>query len=447
MKKKIIIIIPILVVFSIVLCCILLLPKKNYLIMTLDINPSFEIRLKEDYTIQKVIPNNSDAKDLIHDNFKNKKLKDFFQVLASKLVDSPYTEFDQLSVLLYLDPKLNREEVQGMFIDPYDKEQIAVDFHFVESITKEDIKLAKKYHITPAKASYLREIKANNKNISYESLLQKSIQEIHNMIDTGSYCDEGYFLDGTRCLKEIKREPAKSGDVCPNGYTEYQGKCYQQGRSHEKKDSFICPEDFTKTNDGKCKKNEEEAAIGVCPDGGEYHHEEDTCYVKTYIGDAIEFCRITTESDMLIDHKCYGPKPMINGGCLNGDSIVNGWCIDYGSYYSSDWKCPDGHFISNPDGEVPDGDYKCYDIQHVSPTSYKCNHKDQKLEGHKCLREVIENAEAEVYCDEGEFLIDGSRCINMSKEVEFVPGKICDMPNSRLDGDVCVLYEVVDAKK
>ena len=48
-------------------------------------------------------------------------------------------------------------------------------------------------------------------------------------------------------------------------------------------------------------------------------------------------------------------------------------------------------------------------------------------------------------CREGYTLVDDGRCINKNKTTDYVIGSICDMPDSRVDGNQCIIYEIIDA--
>ena len=432
------------VVLVVGLFCILFARRKDYKIITLDINPSFEIRLLEDQIIKEVIANNQDAKDLMQDNFHGKELNDFFKALAEKLIGSSYVEDDSVFVLSYIDDEYDREVVRNQFQYYFGDTGINLNFYYIEKITKEDKSLAAKYKISPTKAAYLNQTLKKHKDLSIDSILDKPIKEIVQTEETGRYCEGGSILEGTFCLKEIHREAAKQGMVCPKNADLYQDKCYMNGKILNK-DTFLCPDGFGETEDGKCKNIIRERAEGICEEG-DYFSEQDVCVVRESVGDAVEICRITPESDMLMDHKCYGPKPMINGGCLNGDSIVNGWCIDFNSYYESDWKCPDGFLRSNSEIERDGGDTRCYNRKEVPVAKYKCQRKEQKLEGNMCITEIIREKEPEHYCEEGYTLIDGVHCYDLSHTVDFVSGYVCDGVDTRLRGNMCVQYEFEEAR-
>ena len=142
-----------------------------------------------------------------------------------------------------------------------------------------------------------------------------------------------------------------------------------------------------------------------------------------------------------MNHKCYGPKPTINGGCLNGDKLINGGCVDMNSYYDADWICQ----IEGKIQYVKAGE-KCYKETKTKPTSYYCD-GNGILNGTKCEIQEIEDARKERTCPNGTIPIDdGSRCLNLNKTVAKESGFICEGENSRLKGNMCVIYEMIEAK-
>ena len=309
----------------------------------------------------------------------------------------------------------------------------------IEKISKEDEKLAKKYNISPAKAAYINFIIKDNKSISIKKLIDKSVKELSETKNTGRYCDEGYMLDGDFCFREVERIRANSGKVCPKGYSEYEGICYKESQIKEG-NNYVCHNDFQLVNN-KCIKIEKYEAIGKCKNG-KYDNYSKKCIEKRYIGEAEEYCRLTPETDLLMDHKCYGPKPTINGGCLGSDRIINGKCVDMNSYYESDWICRNGGEITYLD---KNGDHKCYEEKRVDPVSYYCENND-RLNEKECTREEVENAQKERICSNGYTLVNNSNCINYNKTANKEDGLVCEGENSKLKGNTCIIYEIVEAK-
>ena len=139
-------------------------------------------------------------------------------------------------------------------------------------------------------------------------------------------------------------------------------------------------------------------------------------------------------------------KPTINGGCLGNDVVIDGYCYDTSptSGYKSDWVCPDGSFITNPDGSLMNEDKKCYSETRSEPTFY-CNGKDI-LEGYFCKRKVEEPARKEIVCPTGYTLIENRMCIDLNKTKDKIDGDVCTGDNTRLKSNECIVYEIIEAK-
>ena len=299
------------------------------------------------------------------------------------------------------------------------------------------MKLAQKYHVSPAKIAYAREISKKNKNIKIESILEKSVSELQHMSEAKLYCEEGYTLEGNYCYKEKERIPATPGQVCPANYTDYNGVCYENGRFMEL-DNLMCHEEETLI-DGKCIHRETIDVIADCGEG-EYRIDEDECIKDQYIGDGVEYCRITPGEDLYYNGRCLGRKPMINGGCLGSDVVIGGYCYDTSSNsgYEGEYLCPNGALQKLSDGP------KCYEKQTYAPNSYSCP-KGYQLDGKTCYVNRENPAEKEIACQDGSTLVDDHICLNFQKTAPKEDGFICEYPDSRMIDNVCVLYERKEA--
>lgn len=433
MKKRIIV--------SIIACLILVIGIIGFIFwnnrtvstITLDINPSIEINLTRNEKVKSIVALNEDAKEIISDNLKGKSLDDTLKQITDNLIEKGYTtEDDSLEILLYSEGDISNKVLETKLKETLEKKKINFNLITINEVSKEDEELAKKYNVSPAKISYIKTIIQDNKNVNLEELANKPVSELKETKETGKYCDEGYTLEGDWCLREKERLSATSGEVCPRGYAEYEGKCYEETKAIESK-NYICNEGF-KLIDNKCVMNEVTDAFGKCNSGD---YDNGYCVRKELIGNAEEYCRLTPETDILMNHKCYGPKPTINGGCLNGDKLMNGGCVDMNSYYSSDYRCKSGDL---------ENDHKCYRRVKTLPDSYYCE-DNGKLNGTKCEIQEIEDARKEMTCPNGTIPIDdGSRCLNLNKIATKESGFVCEGENTKLKGNICIIYEIIEAK-
>lgn len=445
MKKKFLIpiILSCIVVILILGLGIYLLINRAYSIITLEINPSIEIRLDKNNKVKKVVALNKDAKEISKEI--NTKDLDKTIIKLYEIIKKKYYDGIGVDMLFHSEGNLSTDELQEHLIDNLKDNNI--NLIKIEKVTTEDKKLARKYNISGTKAAYLNEISKKYENIPIDQLVNSSIKELTNTLNDGYYCkDSDRFLDGEFCLKELKRIPVSEGKICPDGYNEYNGVCYKWSPYLEK-DNKVCPMYFEELNDKECILKEYGYPEGECESGenNRFDSESGKCEEWTPYADMVEICRITRETDLLMDHKCYGPKPTINGGCLGSDVIINGGCVDLGIYYEADWECPDGVLYDQE--KAARDNYKCLKKEIVEPKRIYCQQKDQKLIDGKCYREEIKLKQKERYCEDNATLIDQDRCLIMSDTTDFIDGYVCDEPNSRVVNNECIIYDIVNAER
>ena len=437
MKKKVIIPIIVVVLVLIIVTICLIFNNKITSTITLDINPSIEINLNKNEEIINVIALNDEAKDIINDNLKGKNIKDTLNTIIDNLIKKGYASSgESVEVILYTDGNISNKQLEKELTKAFREKYINPDIITIDKITKDDKKIAKKYNISPAKASYIKTITKKNNNISFEDLANKSVKELKETKETGYYCPVGYNLEGHSCFKEKERIKASNGKVCPRNYMEYNGKCYEETAGIEG-EKIVCEEEF-ELKDGKCIKSSNYKPVGECTNG-EFISDEDICREQEYAGEGNEYCRDPGRT--LYEHKCLATKPSINGGCLNGDMYYNGKCVNTrDDYYLSEWECPDGTYTLNDDNSG-----KCYKDKKTTRPTYTCD-SGFVLENNFCVRTEIVKPKKEITCPNGYTKVDFDRCINMNNIKEFENGFVCNMENSRLQGNDCIIYDVIEIK-
>ena len=451
MKKKIII--PIILLIIIVVGAIIFINKKNKIISTilLDINPSIEINLDKDEHVISVIDKNSDAKDIVI-NTKSNSLEETLDKIADNLINNGYIDNDQLIILVYSKGNINNQKVEDNIRDSFGRKNIHTEIISINEITEEDKKLANKYNISISKASYINSIVNTNQNINIDNLVNKSVRDLNETKQTGRYCSDDYTLEGDWCYKEIARENAKEGNVCPNGYFEENGICYEE-TPFEDTEELECRDEFN-LNDNNCIRilEEEKEPIYYCEHGelkteGEirwHNWKGGSACVDASTGKA-PTQRCLTINHIMIEGECAdGPKPTINGGCEPGDYLVNGGC--YTKDNGDQWVCPDGGIYEKSKGTYMD---ICPDtLTYTKPSikGYTC-HDGFELKNDKCIKEEIESPQKKRICKEGYTKIDNDRCLNLSKTTSKENGYYCEGENTRLKGNICITYEVVEANK
>ena len=457
MKKKIII--PIIVCLVIVIGIIGFIIWNNRTVstITLDINPSIEINLDRNEKVKSIIALNDDAKDILDDNYKGKSLDDTFEILISNLIEKGYVDNENnLDVILYVDGKITNKMVSEKIEYEFGKKGIHTEIVIIESVTKEDEELAKKYNVSPAKIAYVKSIIQDNDNITLENLVNDSVSELKETKETGKYCDEGYTLEGDWCLKEIDRVKASEGEKCPNGYEEYKGICYQLG-GFKFTGEYKCTDDRELSGNECIKKIVSNAVPQYSCSSGELMKKGDVNPIGSADNDTL-YCIdkstgkpptlrcLNNSGHIMVGGKCYnGPAPTINGGCPNGDLLRNGKC--YSMDDEDQWECPDGAIYQVSKGGVPK---LCPDtLTYSKPTinGYHCDDDRATLDNGKCT--FVDKVPAEkIYAcsDEGFTLVSNDKCLNYNNTLPKENGFVCEGENTRLKGNQCITYEMIEAK-
>lgn len=424
--------------------------------ITLDINPSIELGLDSKERVVSYKALNDDAKDIVDSSLKGKKLDVVFDSIVQSLVEEDYANSqDLLNVIVYSKGDISNTVVRAKLSQTFTENNINTNVIVIENITKEDEKLSKKYNITPAKASYINSIVKDSEEVDAENFIDKSADELNETKNSGKYCESGYTLEGDFCLKEVSSYKATGADVCPHDYLDYNGTCYLEEPFIET-DKLVCRDEFTLESNKCVRKFIEDATPEYSCSKGELLRKGDVnpigssdndkmyCVDKSTGKPPVLRC-LYNSGHIMINGKCYnGPAPLINGGCPNGDLPIGGWC--YSKDDEDQWQCPNGNIYSKKQGTVPE---LCPDtLTYINPTitGYTCN-DDFTLEDKKCVKVESEDAEHERICPTGFTMVEHDRCVDLSKTANKEDGLICEKPNSRIKGNTCFQYEMIDAKE
>ena len=411
-------------------------------IVTLDINPSIELRLDNLGKIMKAVPLNDDAKEIVSDNLKGMLLEDALTTIFNNVSEKIEIFDNHIEVLVNSTGAMDINYVVRKITDYSNNSNLDISVIRPGTITEEDKKLAKKYNITEAKANYLNGLKIDYPDINLDDLVNKNIEELNETKQTGRTCPDGYKLDWESCIKEKERVKARLDKVCPQGYTGDRDICYKEGQFTEG-DKLTCRSDF-KLNGDKCERKAESSIRGNCEEGGNFREDLMKCEYREDIGPGKEYCRITPGEDLLYNGRCLGRKPTINGGCLGSDKVIGGWCYDTSanSGYEAEWKCPDGSLVSHKD-YAANGN-TCYKQTFKDHLGLYCD-EGYTEENNRCVKYESEDAYKERICESGYTLLDNERCINKNDKKDLVDGYVCNDPNSRVIGDTCIIYEKIKA--
>ena len=458
MRKRTLILIGVVILLVVGILLVFFLNKSKEEVLTslfIDVNPSVEIKMNEEQIVREVIPVNEDAKGIVSEDLKDKPVKDVVTTITNKIIEGDYIEDERVEILLYSNGNIVLDEIGRDMAEVFRGKDLDATYHIIEKVTKEDEELAKQYGISVSKAAYINSVVKSNDNVPIESLINRNISEITNTKESGWYCEEGYRLDGSRCLKEISRADAKGGEVCPRAYYEYKGTCYEE-RGMEETGKLLCGDGFTLEGE-KCVRHIEQKVVAEgysCKTGtlmkrhdvGLRSNGKNDDYVCADLTNASapKLRCLYNSGHIMIDGKCYnGPAPLINGGCPGNDIVRNGFC--YSKDDEDQWQCPNGEIYQKSKNEIPQ--YCAESYTEAEVTGYKCENENARLDGNKCYIDEEQPAERERKCHDGYNLVDGNRCINLSDSKDKIDGYICEDPNTILMGKYCVTYKEIEARK
>ena len=456
MKNKIVLLL--FVLFLVVGCNKEIIEENNIVsTITLDINPSIEINLDKDDRVVSIIALNEDANNII-DNYEGKSLDETIDSIINNVVEKGYVEDDYVSLILYSKGNINSDTVKNKIEDKFHNKDVRVDIVVVENISSEDEELAKKYNVSPAKVSYVKEISNESENITIDDFIDKTANELRDSKERKMYCDKDYILEGDWCIKETTSKAASTGEVCPKNYYEYKGKCYEERGVHDT-GNFYCDKEYELDGTDCIKKNYIKAVVAeyTCPKGlvktkgevgaasyGSGPARDVVCVDADNITHPVTVCNLPKSDPterMSYGGKCYWHRaPVIASGCP-GKKQVKGFCWDDASGV---YLCPNGY-----NSNTRSKDDNCYKVlKNVKPvaSSYKCDNEEMILEGDKCLFIERKGAYPERTCDEGFTLIDNDKCINLNKIASKEKGYVCEGKDVKLKGNECVFYERIEAK-
>ena len=403
--------------------------KEKYSIITLDINPSIELKVNSKDIVVEAKALNNDAIKII-DNIKNQNIDDAIISISNKVID--FINEDKEYIILLHTEGIDTDRISGRITEVFNERNKPVNI-IVPEITKEDLKEAKKLNITPAKASYLKEV--TNEKLKIEDLIEKPVSEIKEIKETGRYCDKEYTLEGDFCVKKIGEENAIKSKICPKDYNEIDETCYKTDGFNEE---LYCTNGQT-LKDNKCV-GEVYSDAKIKSEEGEYNFETEKCETLIYVAEGTKKCggdnpRISEQGT------CTYPKPMINGGCIGNDVVINGWCynmIDGGSDYPN-LICPSGS-----EAAIGSNGRACYKKSIIQPTYY-CN-EEERLDRKKCISNKPSEPEHKITCNEGYTSYYDRMCIDYNNKTSLIDGYTCSNEEAKLQDDKCILYEVIEAK-
>ena len=454
MKNKYVILI---IGFVVLFCAtigFLMFKEESLYTITLDINPSIELKVNKDNKVKRVKALNDDGKDIISDDIKNISLDDALEKITEKVIEKGYILDNEVVIVISSTGNYDNDKVKDKLEKSFIEKNIHPEVIVIEHITNDDIKLANQYDITPAKAAYINSILDKNDKVEVESLVDKSVRELKETKETGKYCDPGYYLEGDFCIKKEEILAASKGEVCPVEYYDYNGKCYKDVGSVEidelecngdnqilDGDMCLFKEHIDAKPNFKCEVGEliRRDFIGVPEIRENGDPNEYLCEDQSNASYPTERCYL--QEHAIINGMCaMGPKPLLPTatGCEGHDINYNGGCYD--PYPDEPYVCPNGErFDTNTEPCKDTFTYTKASGEYTCPDGYT-------LSGHECLKDREEKAHKKRVCLGEYTMVETGRCLDLNDQVDFISGYKCDRDDARVEGDKCVVITVVDAK-
>lgn len=444
MKKKFIICLVVILILLLGCLGYFIFRKGNEVkIVTLDINPSLQLSIKRDKVIDIVALNN-DGEDVITDNIKNSNVNDALNIIVNNLIEKDYIKENEVTVILGLNGV--DKGLENSLKKAFESHDVKADV-VVPAITEQAKKDAELYNISPAKAAYINEVVEEAKELKFDDLITKSINELNSIKESGLYCDAGYTLVGTNCEKKIREEKPTTGYTCPDNYELINDKCYKTKGTEEE---YYCQSGQTLQNN-KCTGEVSTNAKAKCTTG-EYNSKTGKCEVLTLVGEGTKKCE-RSEDKLLSNGRCASPHMGAHFDDPEGEIDPATECCCGDTWYP-DSSAPNRGWCYNPKGDrdaiisCPSGqtlkDGKCYKAE-SSDATYYCD-GNATLNGNKCTETKTIAASTKKVCSSGYKLYEDRTCVNYSDTIERITGYTCEK-DARLENNHCVYYEVVEAKQ
>ena len=460
MKKSVLEIIGGILVFGFVvgLCIFCFINNKKQeeklTTITLDINPSLEIKVDKNEVVKSIRALNDDAKELKLSKLKNKNIDEALNILVEKIIENDYSNGDRAYIILNVEGTIKSDVIENKLNTKFKEHNYDAEV-IVPVITDEAKEIAKKYNITPAKAAFLKETIKDNKDIDIDSLKDKPVRELKDMQVRHVYCPDEYTLEGEVCTKVIDTKAPTIGNVCPEGYEEDNGICYKS-ESIIDKETCIGGQSLKK---GKCVGTKEiDALVKYTCTNGELikrseipyrdlrdngNPEDMMCMDKSTGQKPTQRCLLNS-GHIMIDGECYnGPAPLLPTptGCEGDDLQINGWC--YSKDDGDQWQCPNGDIYEYSKETYTE---YCPDTftYTFAASSYYCE-KDYELIDGKCVTKKDTNPDTIRVCNDGYTLFQDRVCLDYNTSTNYVEGKVCNYENSRYEDGKCLILDVADA--
>lgn len=156
--------------------------NKIVAVVTMDINPSVSLSLNRMGKVIKAEGINEDGKKLLEDNkLKGKSLEKAIDNISDLVIDNGYFSNENNHILVNVEGEI-KEDVSKILTNEIKEKKIECEIIFQE-LSDSSKENASKYGISVNKASYIEEVIKDNKDVTFEDLKDKSINEINEFIE------------------------------------------------------------------------------------------------------------------------------------------------------------------------------------------------------------------------------------------------------------------------
>ena len=156
--------------------------NKIIAVVTMDINPSVSLSLNRMGKVIKAEGINEDGKKLLEDNkLKGKSLENAIDNISDLVIDNGYFSNENNHILVNVVGEI-KDDVSKILTNEIKEKNIECEIIFQE-LSDSSKENASKYGISENKANYIEDAIKENKDITFEDLKDKSINEINKFIE------------------------------------------------------------------------------------------------------------------------------------------------------------------------------------------------------------------------------------------------------------------------
>ena len=265
MTKKLVVISSLILATIILIFISYLIKEDNKVASTisLDINPSIKIELNKHDKVLNISALNTDAKKIVNQTKGNRSLTDTINALVTNLAKSKFITEDNVTILVNSTGSINIDQVNQLIISAFRKEKIIANI-IIQNSSNTSSKNAKKYNISEGKAAYIETMIKENENLSFETLKDKTINELVSIRNSISDDNKNQTEEKEEDNNQAKEEPVVSIEpVIPKQNTTKQpiaqknNQSAEQTKTESKVEPETKPQTQTETQQEQSKQEEQ----------------------------------------------------------------------------------------------------------------------------------------------------------------------------------------------